>query len=661
MFAQVAIPLPLNCLFTYAVPEKIGAEVEIGKRVMVPFSGRQLVGYVVGLTKKKPPFPVKNIKSTLDSFPIFDEEMLQLTRWLADYYACSWGESLKAASPPLIKKPRRETKKDSPLLEKRNSFLLPTSEQQEALNLIEKSSPGQSEVVLLHGVTGSGKTEVYLQSIARVIEKGKRAIVLLPEISLTPQTVERFRSCFGERIALWHSQLAAGERYREWLRIREGKADIVIGARSAIFSPVKNLGLIVIDEEHENSYKQTETPKYHAREVARERARISGATVILGTATPSLESSFQAQQGKYRLAQLTGRIDHRIMPEVEIVDMRKELTMRGNRSIFSLPLQQSLREKLEKREQIILFLNRRGFSPFILCRECGEVVCCPHCDVSFTYHFKTNRLHCHYCDYQEEKPQLCPRCRSRKVGYLGVGTQKVESEVAKLFPRASRGRMDSDTVTRKGAHAKILSSFQEQEIDILIGTQMIAKGLDFPRVTLVGVVSADTALNLADFRASERTFQLLTQVARRTGRGDRGGKVIIQTYNPEHYSIQAARFHDYDIFYRQEIKFRRELNYPPFKHLVNITLQSPDQDELVKVAQKLGKILKGRGEEGVEVLGPVSAPLPRLKSRWRWQLILKGNKVHELRDTARESLTQLKKSTSGKIKISLDIDPMGLL
>ncbi|MCD5401015.1 primosomal protein N', partial [candidate division NPL-UPA2 bacterium] len=486
--------------------------------------------------------------------------------------------------------------------------------------------------------------------------------VLLPEISLTPQTVERFRSRFGVRIALWHSRLSAGERYREWLRIRESKADIVIGARSAIFSPVRNLGLIVIDEEHETSYKQMETPKYHAREVALERARISGATVILGTATPSLESYFQARRGKYKLAQLTCRVDNRIMPEVEIVDMRKELITRGNRSIFSLLLQQSIREKLEKGEQVILFLNRRGFSPFVLCRECGEVVCCPHCDVSFTYHFKTNRLHCHYCSYQEEKPKLCPGCQSRRVGYLGVGTQKVESEIAKLFPQASLGRIDSDTVTRKGSHAQMLSSFRKRGINILIGTQMIAKGLDFPRVTLVGVISADTALSLADFRASERTFQLLTQVAGRAGRGDTSGKVIIQTYNPEHYSIQAARLHDYDTFYRQEIKFRRELGYPPFKHLINITLQSHDQNRLMKVAQKLGKILEeAKAEERIEVLGPAPAPLPRLKSRWRWQLILKGNKVRKMRDVARESLAQLKEPASGKVKLLLDIDPMGML
>lgn len=661
MYAQIAIPLPIDRIFTYSLPEEIREEIEVGKRVSVPFSGRQLTGYVVGLTEKKSPRQVKNIESILDSFPIFDEEMLQLTRWIADYYGCSWGESLKAASPPVMKRVRREIKKVKSVPIERTSFLLPTPEQQEALNLIEKCPKGQPEVILLHGVTGSGKTEIYLQAIARVIERRRQAIVLLPEISLTPQTVERFHARFGGRISLWHSRLSAGERYREWVRIREGETDIVIGARSAIFSPVRNLGLIVIDEEHETSYKQTETPKYHAREVALERARISGAAVILGTATPSLESYFQARRGKYRLAPLTCRVDDKVMPEVEIVDMRKELVIRGNRSIFSRFLQQSIRERLEKGEQIILFLNRRGFSPFVLCRECGEVVRCKHCHVSFTYHFKTDRLHCHYCNYQEDKPKLCPKCQSRRIGYLGVGTQKVENEVAKLFPQASLGRMDSDTMTRKGSHARMLNSFQKQGVNVLIGTQMIAKGLDFPRVTLVGVISADTALNLADFRASERTFQLLTQVAGRTGRGDIGGKVIIQTYNPEHYSIQAARLHDYDSFYQQEIKFRRELGYPPFKHLINITLQSPNQNRLVRAAQKLGKILEARREEGIEVLGPAPAPLPRLKSRWRWQIILKGNKVHQMRDMVKESLTQLKESTSGRVKILLDIDPMGML
>ena len=503
---------------------------------------------------------------------------------------------------------------------------------------------------------------------------------------------------------------------------------------------MKNLGLIVIDEEHENSYKQTETPKYHAREVALERAGIAGATVILGTATPSLESYFQARRGKYKLARLTQRVDNKVMPEVELVDMRREIITRGNRSIFSLSLQQAigeklerkeqiilflnrrgfspfilcrecgevvrckhcdvsftyhfktdrlhchycdyqeekprrfkkrmifslslqqaLREKLERKEQIILFLNRRGFSPFILCRECGEVVRCKHCDVSFTYHFKTDRLHCHYCDYQEEKPKLCPKCRSRRIGYLGVGTEKVESEVARLFPQAKLGRMDSDSTTGKGSQAKILTSFGKQGIDILIGTQMIAKGLDFPRVTLVGVVSADTALNLADFRASERTFQLLTQVAGRTGRGNRGGEVIIQTYNPEHYSIQSARLHDYEGFYRQEIKFRQELGYPPFRHLVSITLQSPNHDHLMKVAKKLGGILEAGSGEKIEVLGPTPAPISRLRSRWRWQILLKGDKVGELRDAVRESLARLKEPASGKVRISFDIDPLNML
>ncbi|NOX97336.1 MAG: primosomal protein N' [Nitrospirae bacterium] len=661
MYAQIAVPLPIDRTFTYSVPEEICGEIVIGMRVAVPFSGRQLNGYVVGLTEKKPPYPVKKIGNVLDPFPIFNEEMLQLNRWIADYYGCSWGEALKAASPPVVKKVRKEKGAVETDPGAKSSFLIPTSEQQEALQLIEKCLHNRSGVVLLHGVTGSGKTEVYLHAIARVLERGQQAIVLLPEISLTPQTVERFRSRFGERIALWHSRLSAGERYREWVRIREGKADIVIGARSAIFAPVKDLGLIVLDEEHETSYKQAETPKYHAREVALERARAAGAVVILGTATPSLESYFQAGRGNYKLAQLTRRVDDRVMPEVEIIDMRKELITRGNRSVFSFFLQQAIRETLERREQVILFLNRRGFSTFVLCRECGEVVRCKHCDVSLIYHSKTDRIHCHYCNCQQEKPQFCPECRSRKIGYLGVGTQKVENEVAKLFPQAILGRMDSDTMTRKGSHARMLNSFRKQEVDILIGTQMIAKGLDFPRVTLVGVVSADTALSLADFRAGERTFQLLTQVAGRTGRGDLGGKVIVQTYNPEHYSIQSARLHDYAGFYRQEIKFRQELGYPPFKHLINITLQSPNQDRLIKLAQSLGKLLEAGAEKGVEVLGPVPAPLPRLKSRWRWRIILKGNKVCQMREVVKESLTQLKGPASRGVKILLDIDPMGML
>ncbi len=658
-YAQVVVGLPIDRIFHYSVPEGMREEIEVGKRVMVPFSGQRLTGYVVGLASHAPIARVKDIGAILDPFPIFDAEMLQLTKWMADYYACAWGEVLKAASPPRMKRVKKRGEEKSI---ERTPFLIPTFQQAEALKLIEKSlEKDSSTTFLLHGVTGSGKTEVYLQSIARVLQKGKQAIVLIPEISLTPQTLERFRSRFGGRIALWHSRLSRGERFQEWMRMREGKADIVVGARSAIFAPFKNLGLIVIDEEYETSYKQTESPKYHAREVALERARLSGAAVILGTATPSLESYFQARRGKYELAELTSRIDGKIMPEVEIVDMRKELTVRGNRSIFSLRLQHSMRERLEGKEQVILFLNRRGFSTFVLCRDCGQALRCPHCDVSFTYHSKTERLRCHYCNYEEEKPEVCPKCQSRQVSYFGVGTQKVESELKRLLPEARIGRMDSDTTRRKKSHGQILGAFQKHGIDILVGTQMIAKGLDFPRVTLVGVISADTALNLADFRSSERTFQLLTQVAGRAGRGDIHGQVIIQTYNPEHYSIQAARLHDYPNFYGQEIKFRRELGYPPFSHLINVTLQSTDAGRVMKVAGKLGRILEGNKEEGIDVLGPAPAPLARIKGKWRWQIILKGSRTGEMREILKESLSQLKEPASGRVRISLDVDPMGML
>ncbi len=659
MYAQVVVDLPIDRIFHYSIPEGMREEIDVGKRVMVPFAGRRLTGYVVGLASRTPVARVKEIGAILDPFPIFDAQMLQLTRWMADYYACAWGEVLKAASPPRMKRVKRRGEEKSVEI---TPFLIPTTQQAEALKLIERGlEKDSSTTFLLHGVTGSGKTEVYLQSIARVLEKGKQAIVLIPEISLTPQTLERFRSRFGGRIAPWHSRLSRGERFQEWMRMREGKTDIVVGARSAIFAPFKNLGLIVIDEEHETSYKQTESPKYHVREVALERAYLSGAAVILGTATPSLESYFQARRGKYELAELATRVDDKIMPEVEIVDMRKELTVRGNRSIFSLRLQHSMQKRLDRKEQVILFLNRRGFSTFVLCRKCGQTMRCPFCDVSFTYHSKTGRLHCHYCNYQEEKPQVCPKCQSHQVGYLGAGTQKVESELRRLLPEARIGRMDSDTTRRKRSYGQILSSFQKHDIDILVGTQMIAKGLDFPKVTLVGVISADTALNLADFRASERTFQLLTQVAGRAGRGDIHGQVIIQTYNPEHYSIQAARLHDYVNFYQQEIEFRRELGYPPFSHLINVTLQSADANRLRKVAGKLGRILEANKEEGIDVLGPAPAPLTRIKGKWRWQIILKGSEITQMRELLKKSLSQLKEPASGRVRISLDVDPMGML
>lgn len=540
-----------------------------------------------------------------------------------------------------------------------------TAQQQKALDQIENlREASKSRTLLLKGVTGSGKTEVYLQAIAQVIDDGQDAIVLVPEISLTPQTVKRFKSRFGDQIAIYHSYLSVGERYDEWLRMKRGEAKVVVGARSAIFAPFSNLGLIIIDEEHETSYKQGDHPKYQARKVANKRAKLAGAVTVLGTATPALESYYQVQQGNYQYVSLENRIDNRPLPPVEVIDMRDELEA-GNRSIFSRRLTAAIEDRLAKNEQIILFLNRRGFSTFILCRECGFVLECPNCDVSLTYHADKTLLRCHYCDYQRKVPDICPECESQYIKYFGAGTQKVEQAIIEEFPTARVLRMDVDTTTRKGAHQRILDRFRNKEADILLGTQMIAKGHDFPNITLVGVITADTALNFPDFRAAEHTFQLLTQVAGRTGRGDIVGQVVVQTYDPDHYSIQLAKEHDYEAFYQQEIEARKELGYPPFSHLINLIIKDEKEVEVSKVANQLGGILNQQIKDrdlSVELLGPIPAPLAKLRGKYRWQIILKGRDLDMMRKLNSYSLEALKKSVNlGSTVISVDVDPIKML
>ncbi|SDC57735.1 MULTISPECIES: primosomal protein N' [unclassified Candidatus Frackibacter] len=540
-----------------------------------------------------------------------------------------------------------------------------TSEQQIALDKIEGLlKESNANTMLLKGVTGSGKTEIYLQAIDKTLHSGQEAIVLVPEISLTPQTVERFKSRFGSKVAIYHSRLSEGERYDEWLRMKKGKASIVVGARSAIFAPFNNLGLIIIDEEHETSYKQSTHPKYQTRDVANKRAELNDALTVLGTATPSLESYYQVQVGNYKFANLDKRVDDKPLPPVEVIDMREELKV-GNKSMFSNKLAEAIEDRLVKNEQIIIFLNRRGFSTFVLCRECGFVLECPNCDVSLTYHADQTLLRCHYCDYQREVPDICPECESRYIKYFGVGTQKVEKAIRDEFPTARLLRMDVDTTTRKGAHQRMIDRFKNEEVDILLGTQMIAKGHDFPKVTLVGVITADTALNFPDFRAAEHTFQLLTQVAGRTGRGEVTGEVIIQTYTPEHYSIQLAKEHDYEAFYELEINFRRELRYPPLSHLINLIIKGEEEVAVSKIANQLGVVLEQKIKEDnfkIDVLGPVPAPLSKLRGEYRWQIILKGDNIKQMRRVNQRSIEIINDNSNlGSVTINVDVDPIGML
>ncbi len=525
---------------------------------------------------------------------------------------------------------------------------------------------GKHKYFLLHGVTGSGKTEVYCRSVASALGLNRQAVILVPEIALTPFLIETFYSRFGQQVAILHSRLSAGERHDEWIRVQDGKAKVILGTRSALFAPLKNPGLIVIDEEHEPSYKQEEAPRYHTRTVALQIAKEKGAVVVLGSATPSLESYYAAlSTGSYRLLQMNERVEYRPLPYVQVVDMRQELH-KGNPGLFSRTLSLAIQNRLAKHEQIILFLNRRGFSTFVVCRECGLVMKCPHCDISLTYHIN-GRLICHYCNYSVPAPALCPGCRSRYIGYFGAGTQKIEQEVQRLFAGARVLRMDSDTTTRKDSHRQILQAFRRGKADILIGTQMVAKGLDIPSVTLVGVVNADTTLYMPDFRASERTFQLLTQVAGRAGRGELGGEVLIQTYTPEHYAITAAKKHDYEGFFQQEIKNRGLLNYPPFTRLCRFLVTGTYQVEVENAADALRDILnekiKNAGfDDQIQLMGAAPAPLARIKNRYRWHLALKAAGIEQLQEIALAGLSEFdRRFSSGRIRVAVDVEPQNMM
>lgn len=506
---------------------------------------------------------------------------------------------------------------------KKTDFLTLTEEQKQALHKIVEAMDNRSpETFLLHGVTGSGKTEVYLQAIQHCIQQGKDAIVLVPEISLTPQMTNRFRSRFGELVAVMHSGLSIGEKYDEWRKVHQQKVKVVVGARSAVFAPFENVGLIILDEEHESSYKQEDTPRYHARDVAIWRSKYHHCPVILGSATPSLESYARARKNVYKLLTLKGRALNQPLPTVEIVDMREELK-KGNRSMFSEKLTESIRNRLKKKEQIVLFLNRRGYSSFVLCRDCGTVMQCENCDISLTYHRYNEKLKCHYCGYEQFVPTICPECSSDHIRYFGTGTQKVEEELMKLFPEARVLRMDVDTTKQKGAHEEILENFGAGKADILLGTQMIAKGLDFPNITLVGVLSADTSLHLPDFRAAERTFQLLTQVSGRAGRAEKHGEVIIQSYTPEHYAILLAKTQQYEPFYEREMMVRHGAAYPPYYFIALIQVAHEDVLLAAEYANKCAEFLRTHLSFNASIIGPTTAGIVRLQNRYRYQCLIK--------------------------------------
>ena len=507
---------------------------------------------------------------------------------------------------------------------------------------------------LIYGITGSGKTEIYLQLIQRVLEKERAAIVLVPEISLTPQMVDRFLARFGEIVAVLHSRLSTGERYDEWQKIAIGEKKIVIGARSAIFAPIKNLGIIIIDEEHDISYKSDMTPRYNAKDLSKYIAEKNNCPLVLGSATPEISTMYNAKKNDISLYTLTKRANNSNLPEVQVVDLRNELAI-GNRSMLSFKLQNEIKENLEKKKQTILFLNRRGYSTFIICRDCGYVAKCKNCNISLTYHIKENKLKCHYCGYETKAITECPECNSKKVKYFGTGTQKLEDEISKLFPEASTIRMDIDTVSKKNSHEEILNTFKNENIDILIGTQMVVKGHHFPNVTLVGVIAADSSLNLDDYRAVEGTFQTLVQVAGRSGREEKG-KVIIQTYNPDHYAIIDAQKQDYNLFYNQEIELRKMLNYPPFCDIIMINFQGTDLFEIQKISELVYKRIKSTNSD-IIIYKPVPSPIDKIKNKYRWRIVIKCKVTTRILDIINYGIEDTRIKKAKNTRIIVDINP----
>ncbi len=530
-----------------------------------------------------------------------------------------------------------------------------TIEQAAALDKLARAlMADQPSTWLLHGVTGSGKTEVYLRLIAAALEQNKQCLMLVPEISLTPQMVSRFQARFGSRIAVWHSGLTPRERLDEWQRIKRGQTQIVIGARSAIFVPLTRLGVIILDEEHEQSYQQDENPRYHTRIVAQLRQRTSGSLLLLGSATPSLETYTASETSKCERLELTTRVSERPLPPVRVVDMREELRA-GHKGLLSRRLEYALEECLGRKEQAIILLNRRGFASFLLCPDCGFVPFCPRCDISLTYHLSTGRLHCHYCGYQQPILRSCPDCGSDRLRTQGVGTERLEAALEARFPDAKVGRMDRDTTSGRNAHARILQAFGQGKFDILVGTQMIAKGLDFPRVTLVGVVGADSGLYVPDFRSSERTFQLLTQVAGRAGRGDSPGEVILQAFNTQHYAIECAKNHDYLGFYRQEMRMRRQGAYPPLGYMVTLLLTNEDESDVVQDSAFLAELLTGCLGTTAQLIGPTPCTVSKIKDSFRWQIIIKSKDRLQLRQALRQALEQYNASRR-RTQVILELD-----
>jgi primosomal protein N' (replication factor Y) len=662
-FAQVALPLPLRRTFTYRVPEGREAEVVPGVQVEVPFRNRRLRGFVVSVSAASEVESPRLLGPVLGP-RLLSTHLLDLAAWIADYYLAPPGEVLAAALPGGLEGFARSRARGGAAAEPGAALPLPerftlSAPQRAALEAVEEGLAARRfAAFLLHGVTASGKTEIYARGALRARDLGGQALVLVPEVALTSQLVAEFRRRFGTRVGVLHSYLSVGERRRTWELAQRGALDVVLGARSAVFAPLPDLRLVVVDEEHEPAYKQSEQLRYHARDVAVKRAQLLGAVAVLGSATPSLESYANAARGKYRRLVLAERVVRRPLPEVHIVDLRHE----PPGALLSSPLRHALARRLRAGEQTLLFLNRRGHSHVVQCRACGFVPECPGCDISLTYHLATHDLRCHYCGHEEPTRRACPQCGSDLFRFAGAGTQRAEQELATLFPGARVLRLDRDVAGGRRAPEAVLESFARHEADVLLGTQMVAKGLDFPEVTLVGVLDADVALHLPDFRAAERTFQLLMQVAGRAGRGRRRGEVFVQTLAPEHPAVSAALGHDYAGFAERELGERREADYPPYKRLVALRFTGPEQAAVERVAESVAARARGALPEGVELLGPAPQPIARLRNLHRWHLLLRGSSAAKVRSAAREALDWAEgEGLDRKVRVGADVDPVEVL
>lgn len=660
--AEVILPVPLNQSFYYTIPKELqNTEIKY-RRTAVPFGNRVLVGYIVNVIDDYQPeqnIKLKDIISVVDKQELLNDEIFSMAKWLAETYLCSVGEALAVIVPVSLKVPKKIARTKNKDIKVFNPNFTMTDCQKDTFEKIRDAiNGGKTEKFLIHGVTGSGKTEVYLRSIQTAIDNNKSAIFLLPEIALTPQFISILNKRFGDIVALWHSEVTTVQKYKIFNAIRSGEIKIVVGARSAIFLPFGNLGLIIIDEEHENTYKQNNKPSYDTKEIALWRAQYNNAVVVFGSATPAVESYYNAVNDKYKLLEMPYRIDSKPLPEIKLISLRD---MKTTVSVFSKPMLAAIKTALARREQVVIFLNRRGYSPSIVCKKCDTVIQCPDCSVAMVYHKYPEHLECHYCGRQFRFPLRCPECGNTEYKVIGVATQRVEQDLKNLFPHTKIFRLDRDSVTSKKVYTDVYEGIKQEKYSILLGTQMVTKGFDFPRVSLVCVVDADTSLYLPDFHSSERTFQLITQVAGRCGRADIKGRVLVQTRYPENYALMFCRQYEYRKFYDQEIEFRKELAYPPFCNIAKVTARNKDNDKCLAFTDTLYKFIEQLvidKKYNITLLGPSQSYISKLNGTYRWQIILKGK---------RTELKNILETVSAKIKlpietyINIELDPSDLL